>query len=195
MVTVKSSAPSEDPQDRGGVATARAAAAASTGDHEQTLHHALEALHVGEALSLRSDIVRWAWPMAADAAFALGDTAEVAQLLETLERHRPGHVPTVLRAERLRIRARMSAAADDPAATESFEAATQAFRDLGSPYHLAVGLLDHAEHLVASADRTTAGQLATEAGTIADALRARPVVGRARDLRSSIDAAFADNPA
>jgi len=191
MATVEKWTESEDPQDRAGKATAHAAAAVSTGDHEQALHHARQALGFGDALSLRSDAVRWAWAIAADAALALGDGTEVNQLLDSLNRHRPGHLPPVLRAERLRISARMLSGATNPAATETFVDATQAFRDLRSPYHLAVGLFDQTEHLGAIGDSVTARGLVAEAETIAQALCAGPLIGRAQGLKTSIDAALA----
>ncbi|MBA2455374.1 MAG: hypothetical protein H0V48_02365 [Nocardioidaceae bacterium] len=190
VTTVEQWADTEDPQDRAGIATAHAAAAVSTGDHKQALHHAQQALDFGDALSLRGDAVRWAWPIAADAALALGDETEVNQLLDKLNRHRPGHLPPVLRAERLRISARLLAGESNLAASETFDAATQAFRDLASPYHLAVALLDHAEFVAAFGDSTTAQKFAAEAEAIAQRLRARPLHGRAHTLKTSIDAAL-----
>jgi hypothetical protein len=89
----------------------------------------------------------------------------------------------------------MLAAAGDPGAAETFEAATRAFRDLGSPYHLAVGLMDHADYLAASGDQTTGRELATEAEAIAERLSARPVLSRAQELTASTAAGLADHTA
>ena len=125
--------------------------------------------------------------IAADAALAVGDETEVARLVSTLEGHRPGHVPPVLRAERLRIRARILATKNDSTAAETFDAATRAFRELGSPYHLAVGLLDHAGHLAATGDTNTAQQLAGEADAVAQRLGAQPLIGRAHRLTASLN--------
>ena len=129
----------DDPQDVAATATALAAAAAIAGDHSEALAQARSALHHGEGLSTRSDAVRWAWPLAADAALTLGDDAEVARLLAWLDAHRPGHIPPVLRAEAQRVRARLLSMCGNSAAESAFETAIKAFRGFGSPYHLAVG--------------------------------------------------------
>ena len=187
LVTAQSEAESEDPQTRAATSTIHAVAAASTGDHRQALHHARQALSYTGAISLRHDAVRWAWTIAADAALALGDDTELTGLMTVLDSHRPGHVPPALRAERLRVRARDLANKNDPAATDTFDSATRAFRELGSPYHLAVVLLDSADHLFANEDSATAEGLAAEAHGLAHQLGAKPLIGRANRLISSLD--------
>ncbi|MBA2768817.1 MAG: hypothetical protein H0U35_06750, partial [Sporichthyaceae bacterium] len=87
-----------------------------------------------------------------------------------------------LRAERLRIRARLLASRDDPSAAAAFDAATKALRDLGSPYHLAVGLLDQSEFLQSTDERAAAAVLGTEAVVIARRLHAEPLIQRAGKL-------------
>jgi hypothetical protein len=109
---------------------------------------------------------------------ALGDHDEVDRLLDWLEAHPPGHIPVVLRAERLRVRARLLSSRVDPAADDAFAAATKALRDLGSPYHLAVGLVDHAQHREAVGEAGGA-ELLAEAVQIAQRLRAQPLLQRA----------------
>jgi tetratricopeptide (TPR) repeat protein len=169
----------EDQQDQASTATALAASAALAGNNAEALRHALQALEFGDTLGLRSDTVRWAWPIAADAALALDDRAEVVRLLGWLDGHRPGNVPAVLRAEQQRIRARLLAAEKDPGADEQFLAALDTLRNLSLPYHLAICLLDAAEYQAATGDELQAQQLASEAGGIADALGARPLIERA----------------
>ncbi len=67
----------------------------------------------------------------------------------------------------------------------AFGAALTAFRELGSPYHLAIGLLDYAEHLQAIG--APGVELpATEAAAIAARLGARPLVDRAQRLTASL---------
>jgi tetratricopeptide (TPR) repeat protein len=169
----------EDPQELASESTAVAAAAMSEANPVRALSDAQRAIAHAESLSLTSDAIRWAWPIAADAALALHDLAEVTRLLDWLDEHPPGHIPPVLRAERLRIRARLLAAQNDRAAGSAFDAAVKAFRDFGSPYHLAVGLLDQAEYLAATGDPDTAHKLAMEAETITQRLGARPLLARA----------------
>jgi len=178
----------DDPQDVAATATALAAAAAMASDHSEALAQARSALHHGEGLSIRSDAVRWAWSLAADAALKLGDDAEVTRLLSWLEAHRPGHIPPVLRAEGRRVRALLLSMRGEPSAGSTFEAAVKALRTLGSPYHLTVGLLDFAEHHTASGNREGAESLALEALAIARRLNARPLLQRAQDLTGSVDA-------
>jgi len=155
--------------------------------------YAQQSLHHAEALGLARESMWWAWPIAADAALALSIETEVVQLLEWLDEHPPGHIPPVLRAERLRIRAGLLAARGDPEAGVAFDAATQAFRELGYPYHLAVGLLDHAKHLATIGDTATAHQFADEAEVIAQRLRARPLIDRAQGLSTLPDATLASH--
>jgi hypothetical protein len=189
LTTLEIWADSEDPQDRAARASAQAAAAASTGDHKQALHHARQALGYVAALGLRSEGVRWAWPIAADAALMLGDETELAGLVSTLDGHRPGHIPPVLRAERLRIDARILANENDVTAAETFDAATRAFRDLGSPYHLAVGLLDHASYLQTTGNSAAAQQLAAEAVIIGEKLGASPLRERGHRITRLVTSA------
>jgi tetratricopeptide (TPR) repeat protein len=172
----------DDAQDLASIATARAVSAASEANYEQALVHAQRAVAYAEVLGFDAETTRWSWPLAADAAFELGDLSEVSRLVDLLDQQPQGHIPPVLRAERQRIRARQLAARADPSATEAFAAATQSFRQLGSPYHLAVGLLDHADHLTAADDPQAAHQLAAEAEGIAERLGAQPLLKRARRL-------------
>ncbi len=182
LAVVEKVAGSEDTQDIAAHATALAAAAALDGSHEQALSHARLSLDQAGAVNLRSDAIRWAWPLAADAALALEDTTEADRLLEWLGNHPIGHIPSVLRAERLRISARLLAAQHDLEAGNTFAMAVKAFRDLGSLYHLAKGLLDYAQYLAATGDDQTAEQLAAEAGAIAERLRVQPLIQRARHV-------------
>jgi tetratricopeptide (TPR) repeat protein len=186
MTIALSPTDSEEPQIRASMATTQAVAAASAGNHRQALDAARQALEFSAAIGLRHDAVRWAWSIAADAALALGEGREVTELVSALDSHRPGHVPPVLRAERLRVQARSLADENHPAASQTFDVATQAFRDLGSPYHLAVGLLDHADHVHATGDSTTAEQLAEQADDLAQRLGAKPIIQRANQLVASL---------
>ncbi|MDQ6686221.1 MAG: hypothetical protein M3Z50_01180, partial [Actinomycetota bacterium] len=90
-----------------------------------------------------------------------------------------------LRADALRIRAGLAASQGDPAAGDAYDKATQALRQVGSPYHLAVGLLDQAEHLTATGDPETATALTVEAASIAVTLNATPLIDRADHLTST----------
>lgn len=156
-----------------------AALAAAKGDHEQALTHAwtvVSAYGTG-----RGDPIRWSWSVAADAALALGDLEAAQRAVDWLDALPPGHVEPLLRAERLRITARLLDQRQDPAAADVFERAVGALRQVGSPYHLALGLLDHAGHL-AGDNPVAAAPLAEEAGEIARTLGAPWLARRADQL-------------
>jgi hypothetical protein len=94
----------------------------------------------------------------------------------------------MLRAERDLARARLSAAAEPataPAATApttapaAFTAAIASLRERGTPYHLAHGLLDHAQYLLAQRDADAAALAIEEARDIGDRLRCQPLLDRA----------------
>jgi len=182
MAIVDNFAGSEDTQDIAERATAMAAAAALDGSHERALSHARVSLAQAGAVNLRHDAIRWVWPIAADAALALEDDAEVLRLLDWLDDHPPGHIPPVLRAERLRVRARLHERRGEAEAGPAFATATKAFRDLGSPFHLSTALLDHAQHVSSHGDLETAAELAAEAGVIAERLLVTPLMQRVEQL-------------
>jgi hypothetical protein len=171
----------EEPQEIAVAATALAAAATCAGEHSRILTHAQRALSHADALGLRNEGVRWAWPLAGDAALALGELTLVEHLIQWLDDHPLGQVPAVLRAESLRVKAKLLVARNDPHADAAFEDAIRAFRELKSPYHLAVGLLDQAQHAV-STDPGASQQLAAEADAIARRLGADPLRKRAQAL-------------
>jgi hypothetical protein len=95
----------------------------------------------------------------------------------------------MLRAERDLTLARLAAADHDPSATPTFAAAINSLRELSTPYHLAHGLLDQAQHLLSlpdpDPDPDAAAQAVDEARTIATRLRCQPLLDRAADLTSA----------
>jgi class 3 adenylate cyclase/predicted ATPase len=172
----------EDPQDAAEAATALAAAAAAGSDHAGAFAYARQALAHAAILGPRHDGIRWAWPIAADAALALDLSDELSQLLLWIDERPPGQVPAVLRAERLRLLALCRARRGEPGARATFDAAVQAFREVGSPYHLAVGLLASAEDRAAREGAEAAAPEVSEAQTIAVRLGAGPLLERASVL-------------
>lgn len=154
-------------------------AAAARGDHAEALSRAWRVVSAID--SGRGDGVRWTWSVAADAALELGDLDAVQRAVDWLDALPPGHVEPLLRAERLRINARQLAQRQDPAAADAFARAVVALRAVGSPYHLALGLMHHAEHLTAD-DPAAAAPLAAEVGEIARRLGAPWLERRADQL-------------
>ncbi len=173
----------EEPQDLMWRAITFAAIAAARGNWTESLARAQEVLSYADTMGLSSEVTRFGWPLAADAALALEDQSGVEQLLDWLDQHPPGHIPPLTRADAVRVRARLLAAKGDPVAAAVFTTATEALRTTGSPYHLAVGLVDQAEYLVREGDGPTAERLAEEATAIAERLAAEPLLQRVMSLR------------
>jgi hypothetical protein len=156
-----------------------AAAHAQTGD---VLILVRRALAHANTLGMSSEGMRWVWPLGARAAHDLGDTAAAKEFLAQLSSAPPGDVAPMLRAERDLARARLADSADDPAAGAALLAAIASLREHGTPYHLAHGLLDHAEHLERHGDSTAAALAVGEARDIAQKLRCQPLLDRAEAL-------------
>jgi tetratricopeptide (TPR) repeat protein len=176
---------SEEPQEAAFLELALAIGSSYQGRQRDALAHATRALSYGETYGPSHGSIRWGWPIAAEAALTLGYHAEVNRLLEWLDGHQPGHVPPLLRAERIRIWARKLAADNEAEAASAFDSALSAFRDFGSPYHVAVGLVDYAEYLHETGETERAHELAAEAEAITARLGARPLSERARRISPS----------
>jgi len=173
---------SEEPQDDTRISVVEAFTAAARGQPQDALRLARGTLaHVG-ALGISSETLRWAWPLAARAAHELGDTAAAGELLTLLDACQPGHLAPMQRAERDLARARLAATDDPPAAAAAFADAVGSLRQLSTPYHLAHGLLDHAQFLTRLNDALAAEAAVGEARDIARNLRCQPLLDRAADL-------------
>jgi len=173
---------SEDPQEKSLVSMVEAFAAAAGGQPEDALRHARETLAHGTALGISFESMRWAWPLAARAAFDVGDTATTRELLALLDSSPPGHLAPMQKAERNLVRARLAASEGDQATRASFAAAISRLREHSTPYHLAHGLLDDAQYLTQLGDIDAAEAAIAEARGIAERLRCQPLLDRAADL-------------
>jgi class 3 adenylate cyclase/tetratricopeptide (TPR) repeat protein len=167
---------SEDPQDQALVGCLMAFRAAARREPADALRHARAVLAHADALGMSHECLRWGWPLAVRSAFELLDTAAVRDLVALLDSRPVGHVAPMLRAERDLTRARL--AADDSAAA-AFETAITSLREQSTPYHLAHGLLDHAEYLTGHGDADTAALAIDEARDIGHRLRCQPLLDRA----------------
>jgi tetratricopeptide (TPR) repeat protein len=174
---------SEDPQDQANIAVAEAFTAAARRQPVSALRHARTALDHASVLGMSHEYLRWAWPLAARAAHDLTDTTTAADLLAMLDRYQPGQLAPMLRAERGLARARLTAADGDPAAGTAFAAAIASLRQHSTPYHLAHGLLDHAQHLSHIGDDEAAAAAASEAAGIAQRLGCQPLLDRAKAIQ------------
>jgi tetratricopeptide (TPR) repeat protein len=173
---------SEDFQDMSLVSKVEAFTAAARNRPEDALRHTRAVLAHTDALGISHEDVRWTWPLAARAAHDLRDTVATRDLLALLDAHPPGHLVPILKAERDLARARLAVGDGEAAAAAAFAAAISGLRELGSPYHLAHGLLDHAGYLASTADAVAARAATAEALGIAGTLRCQPLLDRAAGL-------------
>jgi hypothetical protein len=174
---------SEDPQDQAFIAVAEAFSAAARHQPAAALGHARAILAQADLLGMSGDYVRWAWPLAARAAYDLADTAATAELLALLDDYQPGELAPMQRAERDLARARLTADTGGPDAGPAFAAAIAGLRQHSTPYHLGHGLLDHAAYLLRMGDDAAAGAAISEARGIADRLRCRSLLDRADTMQ------------
>jgi class 3 adenylate cyclase/predicted ATPase len=175
---------SEDPQDKAFIAVVEAFTAAADRQPAAALRHALATLDQAAALGISAEFPRWAWPLASRAAHDLANTAASAELLAELDSYQPGQLAPMQRAERDLARARLSASGGDPAAAgAAFAAAIAGLRQHSTPYHLAHGLLDYAEHIMRLGNADSAEAAVSEACSIAQRLRCQPLLDRAESVQ------------
>jgi class 3 adenylate cyclase/tetratricopeptide (TPR) repeat protein len=176
---------SEDLQEQAMVSLAEAFTAAARRDPQDALRCAREALDHADAIGISFQDLRWAWPLAARVAHELGDTGATRELLGLLDSYQPGQLAPMQKTERDLVHARLAAADGDPDVGLAFAAAITGLRDHSTPYHLAHGLLDHAQYLTHLGDTEAAEATVSEARDIAQRLRCRPLLDRAADLTPS----------
>ena len=173
---------SEDPQDKAVISVVEAFTAAARRQPENALLHARATLGYADALGISFECLRWAWPLAARVVHELRDSPGTVELLALLDSQQPGHLAPMLRSERDLVRARLAAYDSDQAAAGAFASAITMLREQSTPYHLAHGLLDHAEHLTRLGDADAAALAIGEANEIARSLRCQPLLDRVADL-------------
>jgi hypothetical protein len=166
---------SEEPQLQAEISAAEAFIAAARDEPEASLRHARAVLAHAKVLGFTHEAMRWVWPLAARKAWELDDLATAGELLAMLDAVQPGGLPPMLRAERELARARGGHGA-------GFEAAITGLRELSTPYHLAHGLLDHAQELSRRGDTQAAAAAVDEATAIAVQLRCQPLLDRPATL-------------
>jgi len=188
---------SENPQDQAMVGVAEAFTAAARHQSQDASRCARAVLAHADVLGISFDHPRWAWPLAARAAHELGDTTAVGELLALLDSYPPGQLAPMLRAERDLVRARLAATDGGQDAAAAFAASITRLREQSTPYHLAHGLLDHAQYLLGHEDAEAAEAAALaieEARDIAAGLRCQPLLDRAADLDPANPKTPADAP-
>ncbi len=143
----------------------RAALNRAEGRLQEALADGLATIEAGRTLGIPAQSTKQGIIEAAEAAFALGDSAKVEELIALVEGVPAATRPPYLDAQAKRFRARLDG---DPV---GFESAAAAFRELGLPFWLAVTLLEHGE-------LTGDSVLLDEARDIFEGLGARPWLER-----------------
>jgi class 3 adenylate cyclase/tetratricopeptide (TPR) repeat protein len=174
---------SDNPLNRANISTVEAFTAVARHQAQDALRHARATLGHVSVLGISGQCSRWAWALAARAAHDLGDTAVTGELLAMLDAYQPDQLPPLLPAERDLARARLAASGGDPATAGLFTAAISSLRQHAPPYHLAHGLLDHAEYLLAQQDSDAAEAAISEAREITERLRCQPLLDRADTIQ------------
>jgi class 3 adenylate cyclase/predicted ATPase len=198
MATLRYLHASEDPQDKSMIGLVEAFTAAACRRPEDALRRARETLAYADVLGISAEDQRWAWPLAARAAHDLRDGSATRELLALLDSFQPGHLAPMLLAERDLARARLADADADADADASysdigrddhddhagpaFAAAITSLREQSTPYHLAHGLLDYAQHLLDRGESEAAAAAVEEARDIGVRLRCEPLLARAQAI-------------
>ncbi len=148
----------------------------------QALAAAEVAVEAGDKLGAGSPIFKLGIVDGIEAALAVGKVTRAEAFLETIEKLAPGEASPFLRAQGFRLRARLPAEDDHSTTDERLSAASAIFRDLGTPFWLAVTLLEHGESLATHEQTEEAAPLLAEAREIFERLEARPFLERIAGL-------------
>jgi tetratricopeptide (TPR) repeat protein len=148
-----------------------------------------------ERIGLPTPSVKRGLVQAIEAAFDLGDLDRADELLGIVRSARPGLVTPYLRAHGARLAARLAAArGEDDSVDPGFLAAQKTFREIATPFDLAVALLEHAEWLSAQGREAEAATPLSEAVDIFERLRARPWLDRAAALTQASPISVSASP-
>jgi tetratricopeptide (TPR) repeat protein len=171
-----------DRQSRAGSGVARSAVLLAQGSFAEALASADSAWDARDVLGMHV-FTKDGFELAAEAAFALGDTERVERLLADLGALPPGQTVPSLRAHAARFEARLAGLRGDNERVEpSFTAAAEGFHELAMPFPEAVAQLEHAEWLSERGRADDADELVARARSTFERLQACPWVERAARL-------------
>jgi hypothetical protein len=163
---------STDLQDRSSYLGSRACLHRAEAQPQEALADSEATIETGRTLGISFQGVKQGLVEAVEAAFTLGESAKIEELLALVESVPSGSRSPYLDAQAKRFRARL---AGDGA---GYDAAAEQFRQLGIPFWLAVTLLEHGELLVGQGQPSEAEPLLAEATEIFERLEARPWLER-----------------
>jgi hypothetical protein len=177
----------EDPQNKAILDVIEAYIAVDNGRPDEALRLCMTALGHAETVGIDGDPFRWGWPLAARVARERADLSAVTELVAILDSYQPGQLAPVQRVERQLVLAWLAANRGESGAAAAFEAAIAGLREHSTPYHLALGLLDHADFLAGRGDHAAASAAVSEATEIGARLRCPPIVDRAAQFAPLAD--------
>jgi tetratricopeptide (TPR) repeat protein len=141
---------------------------------EEALALADRAFTLCEGVGITAIISKLALTEALEGAAALGGADTARDRLALLDDVPPGHLTPFLRAQQARFRGRLAVGDAD----NDFRRAERLFRELETPFYVAVTLLEHGELLVAQGRPADAEPLLAEARDVFAGLEAAPWLDR-----------------
>jgi class 3 adenylate cyclase/tetratricopeptide (TPR) repeat protein len=180
---------SDDLQERSGHAVGLASLLRADGKPSESLDHALRSFASRQEMGLGVENVKEGFLEAVEAAFEMGDLEKVEELIGVVEAELPARRPPYLDAHAHRFRARLDDARDSGDVDAGFKSAAGLFRELSTPFWLAVTLLEHGEWLVDRGREEEAAPLLAEAREVFERLRAVPWSERLEKVAAAIPAA------
>jgi tetratricopeptide (TPR) repeat protein len=170
---------SDDMQERATAAAGAAIIARAEGRLEDALRDAESALEARSELGTGHEAIKDAFVEGVEAAISLGRFEEAEAILSIAAAIPPGRQSPYLDAQSRRLRARISHVRGDAESVEpGYKRAVGMFRELETPFWLAVALLESAEWLADEGRTDDAKPLLDEARELFERLRARPWLER-----------------
>jgi predicted ATPase/class 3 adenylate cyclase len=170
---------SDDVQERACAAIGRACLHLARGEYSECLRSATDAFGLVDEMGPTHEAVKEAFVLAAESADALADRQKLEELLAFVAAFPPGTRSPYIEAHALRFRARTAEAAGDlVAAEQSLKSGIGLFRELSTPFWMAVSELEFGERLIGWGRPDDAGPLLEEARAVFDRLKARPWLER-----------------
>jgi tetratricopeptide (TPR) repeat protein len=176
---------SADMQERSCLAGAKATVCLAKGQYREAVAFGMETVETRHSVGIAAQSVKQGFIAAAEAALAAEDRSRVAELISLVEGLSAGERPPLLAAHVSRFRARLAGASEDGDAEAGFKSAAGLFRELGTPFWLAVTLLEHAEHLMRVGRTEATSPLRKEARAIFERLGAKPWIERLEQVVAS----------
>ena len=171
-------ASSADVQERASYACGMARLRLMQGNFAEASRAAKAALEIGTEMGMTSEFMKEAFITAVASALSLGNVEQAEELLALVETLPRGQQAHFLRAHVSRFRARLAGPGEDARAEDLFKGAVGLFRELATPFYMAVTQVEYAEWLVGHGGAEIAEPLLAEAREIFERLEAGPWLER-----------------